>query len=243
MGALACGAVGLAFLASLWALWVELDLLRLGGVIRQELFTWVAAGGPGGLEVRARFLLDPLSGAMALVVSGVAFFIHLYSIGYMAGERGFARYFSFLNLFTFSMLLLVLADNFLVLFVGWEAVGLCSYLLIGFWYERPAAAAAAKKAFVVNRVGDFGFLLGLLLIYSHFGTLDYGPVFGRAAQVLGAGSGAALAIALLLFAGATGKSAQVPLYVWLPDAMEGPTPVSALIHAATMVTAGVYMVA
>src|SRR5262249_56957330 len=166
---------------------------------------------------------------------------HLYSIGYMHDDPGYARFFTYMNLFVFSMVMLVLAGNFLLLFVFWEAVGLCSYLLIGFWYERQSAADAGKKAFIVNRVGDFGFLLGIMLIWVTFGTLDYGLVFAKTDASVGAGT--SLAIALLLFLGATGKSAQLPLFTWLPDAMEGPTPVSALIHAATMVTAGVYMVA
>src|SRR5206468_3863492 len=173
----------------------------------------------------------------------VGFLIHVYSTGYMHGEGGYRRYFVYLNLFTFSMLTLVLADNFLLMFVGWEGVGLCSYLLIGYWFERHRASDAAKKAFVVNRIGDFGFLLGLLLIAAYLGTLDFGRVFASAPARLAPGGAIATAIGLLLFLGATGKSAQIPLYVWLPDAMEGPTPVSALIHAATMVTAGVYMIA
>jgi NADH-quinone oxidoreductase subunit L len=177
------------------------------------------------------------------VVTGVGFLIHVYSTGYMGHEKAYGRYFSYLNLFTFSMLTLVLGDNFLVLFFGWEGVGLCSYLLIGYWYEKHSAAEAGKKAFIVNRIGDWGFLLGMFLIFVTFGTLDFGGVFGQAPDRLAHGGPLATAIALLLFVGAVGKSAQIPLYVWLPDAMEGPTPVSALIHAATMVTAGVYMVA
>ena len=180
---------------------------------------------------------------MMLVVTGVGFLIHVYSTGYMGHEKAYGRYFAYLNLFTFSMLTLVLADNFLLMFLGWEAVGLCSYLLIGFWYQRPSAVEAGKKAFVVNRIGDWGFLLGIFLIFVTFGTVDFGTVFAQAPERLAVGSAVATTIALLLFFGATGKSAQLPLYVWLPDAMEGPTPVSALIHAATMVTAGVYMVA
>jgi NADH-quinone oxidoreductase subunit L len=180
---------------------------------------------------------------MILVVTGVGLLIHIYSIGYMHGDEGFQRYFAYLNLFIFSMLLLVMGNNFLLMFLGWEGVGLCSYLLIGFWFTRQAAADAGKKAFIVNRVGDFGFILGVFLIFSTFGSVQFSDVFGRAAQQLVPGGAVATAIALLLFLGATGKSAQIPLYVWLPDAMEGPTPVSALIHAATMVTAGVYMVA
>jgi NADH-quinone oxidoreductase subunit L len=176
-------------------------------------------------------------------VSGVGFLIHVYAVGYMHGDRDFSRFFTYLNLFTFSMLMLVLANNYLLLYVFWEAVGLCSYLLIGFWFERPAAADAGKKAFIVNRVGDFGFGLGVMLLWTALGTVQYTDVFAAAPARLAAGGGLVTAITLLLFLGATGKSAQIPLYVWLPDAMEGPTPVSALIHAATMVTAGVYMVA
>jgi NADH-quinone oxidoreductase subunit L len=177
---------------------------------------------------------------MLLVVTGVGFLIHVYSAGYMHGDPDYARYFAYLNLFVFSMTMLVLAGNFLLLYVFWEAVGLCSYLLIGFWYTRPAAAQAGKKAFVVNRVGDFGFGLGVMWLWLAVGTLDYAEVFGRVGELAPA---TATGIALLLFMGACGKSAQLPLHTWLPDAMEGPTPVSALIHAATMVTAGVYMVA
>jgi NADH-quinone oxidoreductase subunit L len=179
-------------------------------------------------------------------VTGVGLLIHIYSTAYMHGEDGYYRYFAYLNLFTFSMLMLVLADNYLLMFVGWEGVGLCSYLLIGFWYRKKSAADAGKKAFIVNRVGDFGFLLATMLIFWTFGTVEYAGVFSQAAALpfepLGI-VGPLTAICLLMFVGATGKSAQIPLYVWLPDAMEGPTPVSALIHAATMVTAGVYMIA
>ncbi len=185
--------------------------------------------------------LDGLSLLMLLVVTGVGFLIHLYSIGYMGHDPGLRRYFSYLNLFVFSMLMLVLGANFLVLFVGWELVGACSYLLIGFWHQDPANAAAGRKAFVVNRIGDFAFIIALMLVWSIFGSLDYETVFAQAPALLPLGSALATAIPLLLLAGATGKSAQIPLYVWLPDAMAGPTPVSALIHAATMVTAGVYM--
>src|SRR5712691_1308243 len=178
---------------------------------------------------------------MLLVVTGVGFLIHVYSAGYMHADHGYARYFTYLNLFVFSMVMLVLAGNFLVLYVFWEAVGLCSYLLIGFWYEKKSASDAGKKAFIVNRVGDVGFGLGIMLIWVTFGTLNYGEVFAKADASVGVNT--YLAIALLLFMGACGKSAQLPLYSWLPDAMEGPTPVSALIHAATMVTSGVYLVA
>jgi NADH-quinone oxidoreductase subunit L len=201
---------------------------------------WIAIGG---LRADFSFFLDPLSLVMLLVVTGVGFLIHIYSVGYMAHEEGYARYFSFLNLFLFFMTVLVLAGNVLLLFVGWEGVGLASYLLIGFYFKRASAAAAGKKAFIVNRIGDFGFLIGIFLILANFGTLN----FTQIAQVLtlkAAWHGGVLtAICLCLLVGAAGKSAQLPLYVWLPDAMEGPTPVSALIHAATMVTAGVYMIA
>jgi NADH-quinone oxidoreductase subunit L len=188
------------------------------------------------------FLLDPLTLIMLLVVTGVGFLIHIYSIGYMAHEEGYWRFFAYLNLFMFFMLTLVLAENFLLMFVGWEGVGLASYLLVGFYYLRPSAADAGKKAFILNRVGDFGFLLAMFLMIAHFGSLSYAKVFGAIAQHPELQGGFLTAIALLLVLGATGKSAQIPLYVWLPDAMEGPTPVSALIHAATMVTAGIYMV-
>src|SRR5438034_2472434 len=201
------------------------------------LFTWIVAGD---FETSVTALVDPLTGVMLLVVTGVGALIHIYSIGYMHGDDGYARFFAYLNLFVFSMTMLVLAGNFLLLYVFWEAVGLCSYLLIGFWYTRPAAAEAGKKAFIVNRVGDFGFGLGVLWLWTALGTLDYTDVFAKTGDLA---PGVATGIALLLFMGACGKSAQLPLHVWLPDAMEGPTPVSALIHAATMVTAGVYMVA
>ncbi len=187
-------------------------------------------------------MVDPLSAVMLFVVCGVGFLVHVYSIGYMHGDPGYPRFFTYLNLFMTSMLILILADNYLLMFVGWEGVGLCSYLLIGYWYTRQSAANAGKKAFIVNRIGDAGFILGILLIFWTTGSLNYEEVFAKAADPTVMTTGIATAITLLLFVGATGKSAQVPLYVWLPDAMEGPTPVSALIHAATMVTAGVYMV-
>jgi len=217
-------------------------------------FTWMAglpfltaAGAPARFTADWGFLLDPLSSVMILVVTGVGFIIHVYSIGYMGHEGGYYRFFGYMNLFVFFMLMLVLANNYLLMFVGWEGVGLCSYLLIGFYFHKKSAADAGKKAFVVNRVGDAGFILGMLLMFSVFGSVRFLDV--NAALASGrfsaetAGFGVLSAIALLLFLGATGKSAQFPLYTWLPDAMEGPTPVSALIHAATMVTAGVYMVA
>ena len=211
--------------------------VRSGTAFTTSLFSWIVAGD---FEASVTALVDPLTGVMLLVVTGVGLLIHVYSVGYMHDDPGYPRYFAYLNLFLFSMTMLVLAGNFLLLYVFWEAVGLCSYLLIGFWYQRESAATAGKKAFVVNRVGDFGFGLAVMWIWVTFGTLDYGAVF-KGAETLAPAT--ATGIALLLFMGACGKSAQVPLHVWLPDAMEGPTPVSALIHAATMVTAGVYMVA
>jgi NADH-quinone oxidoreductase subunit L len=194
----------------------------------------------GNLRVAMDLRFDQLSATLALVVTGVGALIHLYSIGYMAGERRRGSYFAWLNLFAAAMLVLVLAQNFLVMFLGWEGVGLCSYLLIGFWFTRPEVPAAAKKAFIANRIGDIGFLLAMFLIFAKVGSLDFDQVFGSASKLAG---GAATAVALLLFLACAGKSAQIPLYVWLPDAMAGPTPVSALIHAATMVTAGVFLVA
>jgi NADH-quinone oxidoreductase subunit L len=239
-GWVAASAMVFAFLAAAAGFFELLGAPPEARLIRLTLFEWIAIGS---FKVNAGFMLDPLSSVMTLVVTGVGALIHFYSIGYMHGDRGGVRYFIYLNLFIFFMLTLVLGDNFLVLFVGWEGVGLCSYLLIGFWFERESACEAGKKAFVVNRVGDFCFLIAMFLIIGHFGTLDFADVLARSKATLGLGSGSATLICLLLFAGATGKSAQIPLYVWLPDAMEGPTPVSALIHAATMVTAGVYMMA
>jgi NADH-quinone oxidoreductase subunit L len=205
----------------------------------QLIFNWVPVGG---LKVDAALLVDPLSMTMALFVTGVSALIHLYAIGYMSHDERFPKFFVYLNLFVFSMLTLVLADNFLVSFLGWEGVGACSYLLVSFWFERASAASAGKKAFVVNRIGDFGFMTAIFLIFAHFGTLTYSGVFGAIATH-GVSQYTATAICLMLILGACGKSAQLPLFVWLPDAMEGPTPVSALIHAATMVTAGVYLLA
>ncbi|MEX0796674.1 MAG: NADH-quinone oxidoreductase subunit L [Acidimicrobiia bacterium] len=200
------------------------------------LWEWMPAVG-ASFEIQ----WDPLSAMMALVVTGVGTLIHVFAISYMHGDERFARFFTYLNLFAASMLTLVLAGNYAMLFLGWELVGLCSYLLIGFWFTRPSAAAAAKKAFVVNRIGDFGFMIAVMLVFTSFGTLSFAGIFERAPEVLTTGT--ATAIGLLMLVGAAGKSAQIPLYVWLPDAMEGPTPVSALIHAATMVTAGVYVIA
>ena len=206
------------------------------------LATWIRAGS---FQADFAFYLDQLSLIMLLVVTGVGFLIHIYSVGYMWEEAGFYRFFAYLNLFMFFMLTLVLSSNYLLMFVGWEGVGLASYLLIGFWFTKDSAASAGKKAFIVNRVGDFGFLIALFLLIKHFGSLNFETVFQSVSPMSPESGGAGLltAIGLLLMVGAAGKSAQIPLYVWLPDAMEGPTPVSALIHAATMVTAGVYMVA
>lgn len=207
--------------------------------LRQSLFIWMSSGD---LQIPVSFVLDSVSLTMVLVVTGVGCLIHIYSVGYMRGDRGFQRYFSFLNLFTFMMLTLVMSDNLVLLFLGWEGVGLCSYLLIGHWYEDPEKAAAGKKAFIVNRVGDAGFLVAMFLIFSRFGSLEFSDILVPE-KIGGLEPGIIAAMTLLLFMGAVGKSAQIPLYVWLPDAMAGPTPVSALIHAATMVTGGVYLIA
>jgi len=219
-----------------------------GNTFNGTVYTWLASGG---LKLTIGFLIDPLTATMMLVVSFVSLMVHVYTIGYMADDPGYTRFFSYISLFTFSMLMLVMANNFLQLFFGWEAVGLVSYLLIGFWYTRPTANYASLKAFLANRVGDFGFVLGIGLILAYFGTLDYAPVFASAANLApatvtlwgGAQWSLMTVICICLFIGAMGKSAQVPLHVWLPDSMEGPTPISALIHAATMVTAGIFMVA
>ena len=240
---IAPGVIGASFVVALLCVLSLAARPAEGRTFVQILFPWIQAGS---FLAPVGFQLDPLSSVMALVVTGVGFLIHVYSVGYMSHERAFARYFVYLNLFMFAMLTLVMANNYLLMFVGWEGVGLCSYLLIGFWYEKQSAADAGKKAFVVNRIGDFGFLLAMFLIFWTFGTVSYTEVFAKVPALSNSGvltTGLATAITLLMFVGATGKSAQIPLYVWLPDAMEGPTPVSALIHAATMVTAGVYMVA
>ena len=237
----ALGSTGLSFVCSLEAV---REFFASGQIpFRKEFFDWIVAGAfRAGFDLQ----LDQLTVVMVLVVTGVGFLIHIYSIGYMAHEGGYYRFFSYLNLFMFFMLILVLAANFVLLFVGWEGVGLCSYLLIGFYFLKQSASDAGNKAFIVNRIGDFGFMLGMFLLFRTFGSLDFKTVFDAAAlwQRDTLGQFGTLTIAsLLLFMGATGKSAQLPLYIWLPDAMEGPTPVSALIHAATMVTAGVYVVA
>src|SRR5215470_11216204 len=272
VSAVCVGAVVLAFLMACGCVlqynaWADANNHQ---PFQKILYTWLGTdtghmnyvtkgGTQAAFQADAGFLLDPLSSIWLLFVTGVGMLIHIYSTGYMAHESGYYRFFGYLNLFMFSMLTLVLANNLLLLFVGWEGVGLCSYLLIGFYFSKKSAADAGKKAFIVNRIGDFGFILGIFLIATTFGTIRFSSqglgdavAFPGIVQTLGAmvsqgrlvaGAPVLTIIALLLFVGATGKSAQIPLYVWLPDAMEGPTPVSALIHAATMVTAGVYMVA
>jgi NADH-quinone oxidoreductase subunit L len=256
-GYLACGTVIAAFLLAAWSvrsllgLGIRAEDLRFAqpslgwppGEVQRMPLHWIRVGG---LEVPFALLLDPLSSLLTLVVTGVGSLIHVYSLGYMAHDEDRVRYFSYLNLFTFFMLLLVLGGNLPLMFVGWEGVGLCSYLLIGFWYKKKSASDAGKKAFIVNRIGDVGLILGMILAFHAFGTLDLVDIASNAGALVGERMGefgVITAVCLLLFVGATGKSAQIPLHVWLPDAMEGPTPVSALIHAATMVTAGVYMVA
>jgi NADH-quinone oxidoreductase subunit L len=240
-GGLACLAMIVSFAVSARLVWTLPG--TTSGALEQDLFTWMSSGS---LDVPFALRLDHLSAVMILVVTGIGSLIHIYSTGYMHEETDseYARYFSYLNLFASFMLVLVLGANFPVMFVGWEGVGLCSYLLIGFWFRKPSAIDAGKKAFVVNRIGDVGFILGMLLIFATFGTFDFQDVAAKAAALAPErGVMGVMTIAtLLLFVGATGKSAQIPLFIWLPDAMEGPTPVSALIHAATMVTAGVYMI-
>lgn len=241
VGYIACGSVGLSFLVAILVFCNLLSLPPHERLFEKHLFGWIESGS---FKAAAGLQVDPLSILMTLIITGVGLLIHIYSIGYMHEDKGYYRYFCYLNLFTFSMLMLVLGNNFLLMFIGWEAVGLCSYLLIGFWFEKKSASDAAKKAFIVNRVGDFGFALGIMLIFLTFHSIDFTEVFHTASQGnFAVGSFTVTMITLLLFMGATGKSAQIPLYTWLPDAMEGPTPVSALIHAATMVTAGVYMIA
>src|SRR5678816_1775933 len=247
---IAAGSVGLSFALAIWEFVAMLKVTELP--IIRDYFTWIQAGP---FQAQAGFMLDHLTGMMILIVTGVGFLIHVYSAGYMAHEEGFYRYFAYLNLFVFFMLTLVMADNFLLMFVGWEGVGLCSYLLIGYYTDRKEAGDAAKKAFITNRVGDWGFVLGLMLVFFLTGSVSFfnKPEHGvtSALQIISTMSvdpftwhaifaGGLTSVAVLLFIGAAGKSAQIPLYVWLPDAMAGPTPVSALIHAATMVTAGVY---
>ena len=231
---IASGSVGLSFVLSIIA-FIQLQSAE-NRVINVDYYKWVVSGM---LDVPMGFWLDSLSSLYILVITGVGFLIHVYSIGYMHEDEGFSRYFSYLNLFVFFMLMLVLGDSYVTMFVGWEGVGLCSYLLIGFWFKNHAYNDAAKKAFIMNRIGDLGFILGMALLFITYGSLNYADLNKPGAITY---TSATTAIALLLFLGATGKSAQIPLYTWLPDAMAGPTPVSALIHAATMVTAGIYMV-
>ena len=249
----ACGVVALSFLIALGCFFGVFVPEGGEAVLEHTAFTWIpgtsalqADGSTQDFVAEWGYRLDSLSMVMVLVVSGIGLLIHIYSIGYMSHDAGYWRFFTYLNMFTFFMLNLVLGANFLVMFIGWEGVGLCSYLLIGFWFQRDSAATAGKKAFIVNRIGDAGFLMAIFLIFFQFGTVDFYAVMGAIGERFDEpqmGLGVLAVIALLLFVGAAGKSAQIPLYVWLPDAMEGPTPVSALIHAATMVTAGVYMVA
>ena len=233
-------AVAGSFVTAIVVFFGLLDLPSSNRVVVHNYFTWFQAGG---LKVPVGTLVDPLSMTMCLFITGVSMLIHLYSIGYMKGDRDYSKFFIYLNLFVFSMLLLVLGNNLLITFVGWEGVGACSYWLVAFWFQKDAAASAGKKAFIYNRIGDVGFLLAIFLIFEKTGTIEYesgpgGGIFGQLSHLHG---GVATAAVLLLFLAATGKSAQIPLFNWLPDAMEGPTPVSALIHAATMVTAGVYL--
>jgi NADH-quinone oxidoreductase subunit L len=235
-GWLGCAAIAVGFFASATSLFA---LLAQESGARRAIFDLYHWGSAGQVSVDVSLRWDPLSAAMATMITGVGFLIHWYSTGYMREDPRYPRFFAYMNLFVFSMLTLVLADNLLLLFVGWELVGLCSYLLIGFWFDKPAAASAAKKAFITTRIGDVGFMIGIFYLFAKAGSLDIADIH-RAAGTLPEGT--VTIAALLLFAGAVGKSAQIPLYVWLPDAMEGPTPVSALIHAATMVTAGVYLV-
>jgi NADH-quinone oxidoreductase subunit L len=236
-GVVASAAVGLSFLASVLPVVLLLRRESEDRIVINHVFDWISVGR---FSVAGDLRLDALSATMILVITGVGLLIHVYAIGYMEGDPRYGRFFAYLNLFVFFMLLLVLGQNYGLLYVGWEGVGLCSYLLIGFWFEKTENASAAKKAFITTRIGDTAMLIGLALIVSKFGTLDFDAVLGAPGDTIAKGT--ATAIALLLFAGAVGKSAQVPLHVWLPDAMAGPTPVSALIHAATMVTAGVYLV-
>lgn len=240
---ISCIAIIGSFIASVIT---GIDVIN-GKIINEDLYTWIVAGK---FTVSIGFLIDQLTSVMLIVVTCVGSLIFIYSIGYMHGDKGYYRFFSYLSLFVFFMLMLVMSNNFIQLYLGWEGVGLCSYFLIGFWYEKKAAADAGKKAFITNRFGDFGFALGVFMIFLTFGSVHYAPVFsevkniiGQTINILGYEVSLITLIALLLFCGAVGKSAQIPLHVWLPDAMEGPTPVSALIHAATMVTAGVFMVA
>ena len=233
-------AVGSVALSFAWVVKTLLGLSPIETKYVEHYFTWIQSGM---LNIGVDFAVDRLTAIMLMVVTGVGLLIHIYAVGYMEHEGGYYRFFAYLNLFMFFMLILVLAQNYLLLFVGWEGVGLCSYLLVGFYLTEQFATTAGNKAFIVNRIGDFGFSLAIFLIFRQFGSLDFSKVFDAAKGMpVEAGAGILTTITLLLLVGATGKSAQIPLYVWLPDAMAGPTPVSALIHAATMVTAGVYMI-
>jgi NADH-quinone oxidoreductase subunit L len=237
IGIIGSGTILASFILSL-VLFFELS----GSTQKQfpvELFDWISVAN---LHIPLSFLYDPLSAIMLLIITGIGFLIHIYSVGYMHLDEGFGKFFAYLNLFIFFMLILVLGSNYIVMFIGWEGVGLCSYLLIGFWYTNDSYASAAKKAFVMNRIGDLGFLLGVFIIFTTFGSVEFAKVFPLAANMM-PGAATLTLITILLFIGACGKSAQLPLFTWLPDAMAGPTPVSALIHAATMVTAGIYMIA
>jgi NADH-quinone oxidoreductase subunit L len=241
VGIIGSGVVLVSFLISC-GLFADVYASRVSGgdgSFYYEIFNWISVGS---FNLKFAFLLDPLSAIMLLIVTGIGFLIHLYSYSYMLHDEGFGKFFAYLNLFIFFMLLLVLGSNYLIMFIGWEGVGLCSYLLIGFWYKNSSYASAAKKAFVMNRIGDLGFLIAVFGIIATFGSLEFSEVFPAASR-LPMGDSALLLITLMLFVAATGKSAQLPLFTWLPDAMAGPTPVSALIHAATMVTAGIYMIA
>src|SRR6187549_3135560 len=232
------GVLAASFLVSV-ALFLQLRAQPPHQPILVDLWRWLPVGS---LQIDMGFQLDQLSAVMLLIVTGVGSLIHLFSVGYMREDPGYARYFAYLNLFIVFMLVLVLGSSLPVMFIGWEGVGLCSYLLIGFWFGDKANADAGKKAFIMNRIGDFGFMIAMFLVWRAFGALDFATISSRAADVLVPGGAIVTAITLFLFLGCTGKSAQIPLYTWLPDAMAGPTPVSALIHAATMVTAGVYLV-
>ena len=236
---IACGLVFVSFVMSAVLFVQLLDRPEDQRFFELTLYNWIEAGK---FSAHISFLIDPLSSVMLLIITGVGFLIHVYSVGYMHGDEGYNRFFSYLNLFVFFMLLLVMGSNYLLMFVGWEGVGLCSYLLIGFWFKNKDYTDAANKAFIMNRIGDLGLIIGVILIFAQFGSIEYSSVFAQAGDIPG-GSQIITIITVLLFVGAIGKSAQLPLYTWLPDAMAGPTPVSALIHAATMVTAGVYMVA
>lgn len=237
---IACGSVLISFVISIMIFSDVYQARQIGESASTHvlLFEWFQVGS---LNISMSFLVDPLSSVMLLIITGIGFLIHIYSVGYMKADEGFNKFFAYLNLFIFFMLLLVLGSNYLVMFIGWEGVGLCSYLLIGFWYKNSSFAGAGKKAFIMNRIGDLAFLIAVFLIFLSFGSIEFATVFPQAATMM-SGDSTLVLISMLLFIAATGKSAQIPLFTWLPDAMAGPTPVSALIHAATMVTAGVYMI-